>query len=106
MIEEAPYIGAMDIDSPDHVIDKKFVREARNIIWRGIPGRMRLESVPGTIRIPNPFLPGVGVNKNIGNWYDSVNFFLYSFNYNSAGTHGIYILSTLNRTWQRLVEIG
>ena len=48
----------------------------------------------------------MGTNKNIGRHYDPVNQQLFSFNYNSAGSHGIYIYNTLLGTWQRLIQTG
>ncbi len=98
--------GMMDTDSPDTVIPKGFHRTARNGIFRGNPGNYRWESVYGTTAIPNPFLPNTGTNKNIGRHYDPVNQQLFCFNYNSAGSHGIYIYSTVKKTWQRLIQTG
>src|SRR5579872_5952217 len=93
--------GMMDADSPDTVIPKGYHRTARNGIFRGNPGNYRWESVYGTTAIPNPFLPVTGVNKNIGRHYDPVNQQLFHFNYNSTGSHGIYIYGTVKKVWQR-----
>jgi hypothetical protein len=98
--------GMTDMDSPDTVIPKGYHRTARNGIFRGNPGNYRWESVYGTTAIPNPFLPVTGVNKNIGRHYDPVNQQLFHFNYNSTGLHGIYIYSTVLKTWQRLIQTG
>ena len=106
MISEHNHIGALDLDSPEQVIDPRYFRTARNIVWKGEQGRMRCESVPGTTQIPNPYLPNSGTNKSIGTFYDPVNQQLYDFNYNSAGTHGIYIFNTLAKTWLTLIQTG
>lgn len=100
------FAGMMDLDSPDQVIQKGLHRTARNGIFRGVPGSYRWESNIGNTLRPNPFLPNVGTNKNIGRHYDPVNHRLFSFNWNSAGSHGIYIYDTLLSTWVRLIETG
>lgn len=118
MISAHPFMGAMDLDSPDEVIDPRMCRDLRNVIWRGNPGNMRAESVLGTIGINNPFLLNTGYNKCIGAFYDDVNQVLYDFNINSEiDIHGIivpggiqlgaiYVFNTLTKVWQRLIEDG
>jgi len=103
--EAAPFIGLIDLDSPDQVIGKGAVRDARNVITRGVQGRMRYESVLGTTLIPNSALPS-GINKCIGLWYDPDNNLTYDFNFNSGGLHGIYILNNATRTFQTLIQTG
>lgn len=118
MISEHQFIGSIDTDSPDEVIDPRMVRDARNIVWRGNPGRMRAESVLGTTGINNPFFPLTGANKTIGTFYDDVNQLLFVFNFNSvtdshgvidpsgAGTGAIYVYATLTGVWQTLIADG
>lgn len=106
MLSTYPFSGAMDLDSPDLVIQQGFHRTARNGIFRGPQGRMRFESCLGTSLILNEFLPGNGVNLTIGVHYDAVNQRVFFFNFNSAGTHGIYIYYTLTKIFQRLIEDG
>lgn len=106
MIEIVPITGAMDLDSPDEVIPMAFHKEARNVRFRGMAPNMRIESVPGTILLDNPLLPVVGVNDTIGRYFDSVKKRIFFFNYNSAGTHGIYIYNIRALSFQRLIEVG
>lgn len=100
------FIGSMDLDSPSEVIGKGFHRTARNLRFRGLQGNMRPEVVPGNIELVNSFLPGTGTNVAIGRYYDPIKKRIFFFNYNSAGTHGIYILNTLTGVFQRLILIG
>ena len=105
-VEIKQLLGLMDIDSPNETISPGAHRDARSIVWRGPKGNMRAEVLEGTTEVANPLLPEDGVNKNIGAFYDPVNYQIISFNYNSLGTHGIYIFSTIPGTWQTLLEVG
>lgn len=100
------HLGAMDLDSPDQVIAKGFHRTARNGIFRGTPGNYRWECVNGTTLIPNSLLPVSGVNMTICAKYDPNKQRLFIFNYNSSGSHGIYIYYTQTTTFVRLIETG
>ena len=106
MLDNHPFIGATDLDSPDPVVQPGFHREARNMIFRGGRGRTRGESMPGTTEIVNPLLPATGVNKTINSTYDPVNHQIIFFNYNSEGTHGIYLYTKSTGIFQRLIVIG
>jgi hypothetical protein len=106
MLATYPFIGALDLDSPDLVIQNGFHRMARNGIFRGPQGRMQFESCLGTTLIPNSFLPGTGVNMTINAHYDAVNQRVFFFNANSANESGIYIYFTLTKTFQRLIQDG
>src|ERR1700739_967831 len=106
MLATYPFIGNMDLDSPDLVIQNGWHRMARNGIFRGTQGRMRFESILGTTLVPNSFLPGTGTNMTIGTHYDAVNQRVFFFNFNSAGNNGIYIYYTLTKTFQRLIQSG
>ena len=100
------FLGATDTDSPDHVIQRGFHKEARNVIFRGGKGSKRLENLVGTTSHINPFLPNTGVNKTIGSFYDSVNYRIIEMNYSSVGQSGIYVFNTIPKTWQVLIQIG
>lgn len=100
------FAGIMDLDTPDQVKQKGTHGAARNGIFRGVPGNYRWESNVGNTLRANPFLPNTGTNKNIGRHYDPVNHRLFSFNWNSTGFHGIYILDTLSLTWVTLIQTG
>jgi len=105
-VEEVQFVGAMDMDTPPQVFPKGFHSDARNIIMRGNKGNMRIDNLPGTRNIPNPYLPSTGQNKKIGAFYDDVNHRIIEFNYNSALNHGIYILNTQTETYQVLCQNG
>jgi len=104
--EVKQFIGAINLDDPNEVIGKGFVRTARNIRWKGMQGNMRPEVVWGNVELVNSLLPGSGTNVTIGRHYDPINKRIFFFNYNSAGTHGIYIFNTLTDVFQRLVQVG
>jgi hypothetical protein len=99
-------IGAMNLDDPIESIGRGFHRDARNIVFRGTPPNRRVELVPGNAVKNNAFLPGSGTNKTILERYDPKNKCIYFFNFNSAGSHGIYRFNTIPETFQRLVEVG
>jgi hypothetical protein len=105
-VEDIQIIGALDLDTPPQVFNKGFFSDARNVIFRGSRGNMRVENSPGTRNIPNPYLPIVGQNKKIGAFYDDVNQQIIEFNCNSAGNHGIYILNTQTEKYQILCQNG
>lgn len=67
---------------------------------------MRFESVLGTTAIENALLPASGINLTIGTYYDAVNQRIFYFNYNSNGSHGIYIYNTLSGIFQRVIQNG
>src|SRR5215469_1765595 len=100
-----PMLGALDLDSTIQKVQPGFCIGARNVIWRGPATNRRCESVPGTTSRANTSLP-IGMNKCIYAGYDPVNKQIYDFNWNSLGTHGIYIYSTQTATWQTLIQIG
>src|SRR5580693_1964961 len=106
MLATYPFVGNMDLDSPDLVLAQGWHRMARNGIFRGSQGRMRFESIVGTNLFANSFLPGTGTNMTIGVHYDAVNQRVFFFNFNSAGNNGIYIYYTLTKTFVRLIQSG
>lgn len=99
-------VGAMNLDDPNEVIGKGFHRTARNMRFKGVPPNMRGEAAPGNALLTNSLLPGTGVNLTIGRFYDAINKRIIFFNYNSAGTHGIYIYNTIAGTFQRIIQVG
>lgn len=106
-VDEHQYLGAIDGDSPDQKILPGYHRTSRNIIWKGTHNGMRAESVVGTTQVTNPGLPAAGgTNLCIGAFYDQGRQRIIIFNYNSAGTHGIYIYNTILQTWQTLIQTG
>lgn len=99
-------IGAMDLDSPNEVIGKGFHRDMRNMLFRGVPPNRRAELIAGNVVKTSALLPGSGTNKTILERYDPKNKCIYYFNFNSAGSHGVYRFNTIPETFQRLVEVG
>jgi hypothetical protein len=106
MIETFPFAGVMDLDTRAITYPRGKHISARNGIFRGEPGNMRWETVVGTNLVPNSFLPTSGTNITIGTKYDAVNQRLFFFNFNSAGTHGIYIYYTTGFYFQTLIQNG
>jgi len=98
--------GTLDLDSPLESIGKVLHRDARNVEFDGVPPNRRVKVKAGNLLLANPLLPIVGVNKNIGNKYDTISKRIYVFNYNSSGNHGIYVYNTIPKTFQRLIEVG
>jgi len=100
------FAGAMNLDDPNEDIGKGFHRDARNMRFRGTMPNMRGEIMAGNIVVTNSLLPTSGTNVTIGRYYDAVKKRIIFFNYNSLGSHGIYLFNTIPQTFQRLVEVG
>lgn len=99
-------LGAMNLDDPLESVGKGFHVDARNIEFDGTPPNRRAKIKPGNMAVPNSLLPPTGVNKIICRKYDSITKRIYFFNFNSAGSHGIYLYNTIPGTFQRLVQVG
>lgn len=93
----------MDLDDPEEVIAPSFHKNGRNIVFRGMPGNMRIETIRGNSLIPNSNLP-IGTNITIGAWYDQVRGRLFFFNFNSNGKHGIYFYTPSTNTVTQLIQ--
>src|SRR5690349_14938338 len=106
MVEIKQLDGILDTDSTNDNISPHFHKDARNVVFRGLPRAMRPQVVPGTRLISNSLLPASGTNQCIGSFFDSLRQCVYVFNYNSAGSHGIYRYSLITSTWNRLIEVG
>lgn len=89
-IERKNFSGFMNLDDPNEVIPLSHHREANNIIFKGNPGNMRAESVPGNSPVTNADLRS-GTNVCIGSYYDELKQRLFYFVYNSNGFDAIYI---------------
>lgn len=100
------FSGAMNLDDPIEVLGKGFHRDARGIVFKGTIPNRRAEVVNGNVAVINPLLPITGVNKTICQLYDSKNKRIFFLNYNSNGSHGIYVYNTISATFQRLIEVG
>ena len=89
-IERKNFSGFMNLDDPNEVIPMTHHREANNVIFKGNPGNMRLESIPGNTSVANADLK-TGTNVCIGSYYDELKQRLFYFVYNSNGFDAIYV---------------
>ena len=104
-IDLKQFDGFMNSDDPENNIPKGQHAYATNIRFRGTGNNLRVENVPGTTLISNPFLPA-GNNECIGAFYDTVRQRILWFNWNSNGTHAIFIYNTQLQTVQTLLMNG
>lgn len=91
----------MNLDDSNDVIPQTHHKEARNIVFRGNGNNKIAQSVVGNRLITNS-LPS-GTNACVGTYYDQLNQRVFYFNYNSGGTHGIYIYSIATDTISTLI---
>ena len=104
MIEQKQFSGVLNTDDSNDILPVHHHKDAQNIIFRGNGVNMRAENLPGNRLLSNT-LP-TGTNQTIGTHYDSLNNRIFIFNYNSSGTHGIYIYNTQANTFQTLIQVG
>lgn len=105
-IDALQLVGGINLDDPESVLPKGYVRTVWNGSWRGSRGNKRLESTKGTNLVPNDQLPDTGINMTIGAHYDQIYKRIFFFNYNSEGVHCILIYNTLFGTFQTLIVNG
>lgn len=103
--EQIRLIGGVNYDDPNSIFPQGYLKEARNVVWRGNPGNMRVESAPGTRNIANNALPD-GVNRCVGRIYDDIKLRVIWMNYNGNGNHAIYIYNTMSGSVQTLLSVG
>ena len=103
---ELPLAGFMNGDDPYEVFPMGNHSYANNITFNGNKGNYRAEKTLGNRLINNPYLPTTGINTSIGRHFDEVNNRLFTFNYNSFGSHAIYIYNFNSGTWQTLISNG
>ncbi len=89
MIDQKHFNGRLNTDDSGYVIAPGDHAMSKNVRFRGNPGNLRAEGVPGTYVVTNDNLP-VGDNECIGSFYDSLKQRVIFFNYNSNGRNGIY----------------
>jgi len=104
MIQQKQFGGILNTDDSNDILPAHHHKDALNIIFRGNGVNMKAENLPGTRLVSNT-LPS-GTNQTIGTHYDSLNNRIFYFNYNSNGTHGIYIYNTQAGTFQTLIQSG
>lgn len=105
-VEIKQFAGALNLDDPIEVLGKGFHRDATGIYPEGTPPNRRFRVLNSNEEIVNSLLPATGTNKTICQKYDSKNNRIFFLNYNSGGTHGVYVYNRLLNTFQRLVEVG
>jgi hypothetical protein len=88
--ERKNFSGFMNLDDPNEVIPLTHHREANNVLFKGNPGNMRMESIPGNSSVSNADLRA-GTNVCIGSYYDELKQRLFYFVYNSNGFDAIYV---------------
>lgn len=106
MIQTKQFGGVLNLDDPDAEMPFLHHKEARNIVFRGEGANLRAQNIPGNVISPNPYLSMEGNNTCIGAWYDQVRGRIFSFIYNSAGNHGIFIYKPITGTWSYLILNG
>lgn len=95
------FLGGINQDDVDYLIDPKEYLNALNLrfVTSESGGFGRMSTVEGTtlknVTINNAgatitWAPPFGVNEPIGSFSDTVNRRLFWFNWNSAGSHGVY----------------
>lgn len=102
--QELPFLGQMNLDDPFAVLPQGAHVNASNLIFRGTGSNLQAQNILGTREITALTLPS-GVNVCIGRKYDAVINRVFYFNYNSLGTHGIYILNG-DETVNTLIQTG
>lgn len=85
----------LDTDSGDRTIGKGSFVNNSGFRWNGntVNGKGRLQSSMGFKLLNNPYLPE-GTNINIGKLGSEANGFIFIFNWNQPGDHGIYMYDT------------
>lgn len=95
-IERKLFSGIMNLDDPNEVITGTHHREAFNVLFKGNPGEMRAEGVPGNRVVTNAGLQA-GTNVCIGSYYDELKQRVFYFVYNSGGYDAIFVYNTITR---------
>jgi hypothetical protein len=98
-LERKLFSGVMNLDDPNEVIPGASHRDASNVLFKGNPGQMRLESVPGNQSVANAglYTTGGATNTCIGSYYDELKQRVFYFVYNSAGRDAIFVYNTNTR---------
>jgi len=104
MAEIKNFNGVMDTDSPNETIGAGFIKEGRNIKFRGDKSSWRVENIEGNTLVPCN-LPA-GVNETIGAFYDELKQRIFYFIYNSNGNHSIRYLELDTQTIIDLLVCG
>ena len=95
-IERKLFSGVMNLDDPNEVMVGTHHREAFNVLFKGNPGEMRAEGIPGNRSVTNAGLQA-GTNVCIGSYYDELKQRVFYFVYNSNGFDAIFVYNTITR---------
>jgi len=95
-IERKLFSGVMNLDDPNEVMVGTHHREAFNVLFKGNPGEMRAEGIPGNRSVANVGLQA-GTNVCIGSYYDELKQRVFYFVYNSNGYDAIFVYNTITR---------
>jgi hypothetical protein len=95
-IERKQFSGVMNLDDPNEVMVGTHHREAFNVLFKGNPGEMRAEGIPGNRSVANAGLQS-GTNVCIGSYYDELKQRVFYFVYNSNGFDAIFVYNTITR---------
>lgn len=101
-IERKLFSGVMNLDDPNESMPSTHHKEAFNVLFKGNPGEMRAESIPGNQSITNAGLQA-GTNICIGSYYDELKQRVFFFVYNSNGYDAIFSYSTISRSISTLL---
>lgn len=96
--------GVLNTDDAFDVIPRGQHSVAFNMVFRGNPGNMRGQNVPGTRLITNN-LPS-GNNESIGAFFDELKQRIYWFNWNSNANHGLYVYYLRTGAVDRVAVVG
>lgn len=105
MVQAFPFAGILNTDDPDDIINPSHHKlPTNNVQFKGNPGSMRLENIPGNREKVNPFLINDGGNLTVGRFYDSVKKRIFFFNYRADNNKALYMYDTVGAFYARLIE--
>ena len=99
------FSGIMNRDDSNEVIPLVHHRYAKNLRFKGNGTNTRAEGILGNILVSNPYLPA-GNNECMGAFFDAIGKYIYWFNYNSLGNHGLYQYDMSTGTISRVIQVG
>ena len=88
-IQIKKFSGFLNTDDEPAEVNFLHHIDSKNVTFRGDVPNMRVQNIPGTTLIPNPYLPE-GTNECIGSFYDGLRQRIMWFNWNSNDQHGVY----------------
>ncbi len=104
MIEQKKFSGVMNLDDDNSMLLPAQHKSALNGRFYGTQSGLIFEGIKGNTLIINPYLPASGTNESIGAYFDQLKQRVFSFNWNSNGSHGIYMYNINTGLFTRLIE--